>query len=384
MEFKTTTIDSSNKVLIKIVLGQFLCTTLWFAPNAVSEEIIAHTSSGSAVGSLTSAVQFGFILGTLFFGILNIADRYSSSKVFLISAILGSVMNATLVLTTDISLVLGMRFFVGFFLAGIYPVGMKIAADYHKDGLGLALGYLVGALVLGTAFPHLLKEVFDQLPWQLVIYSSSGLALLGGLIVGFGVGDGPYQKRLQSFDRKAISKVFKVPAFRSAALGYFGHMWELYAFWVFVPLLISLHPTVINVGLWSFTIIALGTLGCILGGHASRRFGSKRVASIALSVSMLCCLLSPFSLFLPELLFLIFLSVWGIAVVADSPQFSSIVANSITGEYKGTGLTIVNCIGFAITIISIQLVEMLGIHDWTLTLLAIGPFIGLFYFRKLV
>lgn len=350
----------------------------------MSKEIIAYADSGVAVGSLTSAVQFGFIVGTLFFAILNLADRFSSSKVFLISAILGSLMNATVVLTTDINVVMGVRFFVGFFLAGIYPVGMKIAADFHKDGLGLALGYLVGALVLGTAFPHLLKEMFDQLPWQLVIYSSSGLALLGGLTVGFGVGDGPFQKRLQSFDKRAITKVFKVRAFRSAAFGYFGHMWELYSFWVFVPLLISLHPAEINVGLWSFTIIALGTLGCILGGHISQRFGSKRVASVALTISMLCCLLSPFSLLLPELLFLFFLSVWGIAVVADSPQFSSIVANSIPGEYKGTGLTIVNCFGFAITILSIQLVEMIGMHKWTLTILAIGPVIGLFYFRKLV
>lgn len=196
----------------------------------------------NALGHLTSAVQFGFIAGTLLFALFTIADRFSPSKVFFISAILGAIFNLGLIVEnqTLFSLII-FRFFTGFFLAGIYPVGMKIATDYYDKGLGKTLGFLVGALVIGTALPHLLKEVLVNYSWKSVLASTSILATTGGLLLVLFVKNGPYRKRSQKFDITVCIKVFKNIEFRKAAFGYFGHMWELYTFWAFVPVLLNTY-----------------------------------------------------------------------------------------------------------------------------------------------
>jgi len=282
--------------------------------------------------------------------------------------------------------ILSFRFFTGFFLAGIYPVGMKIAADYYEKGLGKSLGYLVGALVVGTAFPHLLKEMTQALSWKTVLMSTSFLAVLGGaLMVGL-VPDGPFRKPSQKIHLSAFLNVFQNKPFRSAAFGYFGHMWELYAFWAFVPIMLQtyvlVHPvTSFNIPLLSFLIIGIGGLACVLGGYVSQSAGTKRVAFMALLLSCACCLISPL-LFAQEseVVFVAFLIFWGMVVIADSPLFSTLVAQNASAEIKGTALTIVNCIGFAITIISIQLLNEMRI--WTSSnmvymILALGPILGL-------
>lgn len=361
---------------------------MWFASNAVIAEIALNFGLGEgALGHLTSAVQFGFISGTLVFAVLSIADRFSPSKVFLASALLGAAMNLGTVLDTNtFSSLLAFRFGTGFFLAGIYPVGMKIAADYFQKGLGKSLGYLVGALVLGTAFPHLLKGFEFHLPWKAVLLVTSGLASLGGLLVLFLVPDGPYRSTGSKLAPSTFFKVFKVPAFRAAAFGYFGHMWELYAFWAFVPIMLdsyaTLHTNVVfNTSLLAFFVIAIGSIACVLGGYLSLRKGTKKVATSALLISGLCCLVSPLFISLGiTWLFILFLLVWAMTVIADSPLFSTLVAQHALPEVKGTALTIVNCIGFAITIVSIQLLNGLQAHLAPQLLylpLAIGPAIGL-------
>lgn len=375
-------------ILIVIVLSQFCCTSLWFAGNGVMGGLIEDFRlEPTALGHLTAAVQFGFICGTLLFALFTVADRYAPSKVFFASAVLGSLFNLGILVegNTLHSLVL-VRFATGFFLAGIYPVGMKIAADYYDRGLGKSLGLLVGALVFGTALPHLLRGMVYNVPWSHVIWVTSALAVAGGVGMWLLVPNGPFRKQSPGLDFSAIFKVFKNPSFKAAAFGYFGHMWELYAFWAFVPLLIetSLTPSYQEswgVSFFAFLVIGIGGAGCMAGGYLSDRLGTRRTAALALSISGICCLLSPllieqvsFVFFLP------FLLLWGTMVVTDSPLFSTLVARNALAETKGTALTIVNCIGFAITIVSIQLLNFLREvinPSYIYMVLALGPIAGL-------
>lgn len=377
-----------KRILPVIVISQFFCTSLWFAGNAIMADIAKQLHLEPAyLAYLTSAVQSGFIAGTLIFAILSIADRFSPSQVFFTCAIFAAAVNVAISfngLTT--SLLISIRFLTGFFLAGIYPVGMKIASDHYQQGLGKSLGFLVGALVLGTAFPHLLKSVTANLPWRYVIFTTSALAAFGGVAIVLFVPDGPYRKAGQKLNFGGFLKSFSDSKFRSAAFGYFGHMWELYAFWVFVPVILAAYKThhpglTLNVPFLSFLVIASGSVACVISGLISQRIGVKRMAAIALASSCLCCLLSPLILGnAPIAILLVFLFVWGMAVIADSPLFSTMVAQNAPQEWRGTSLTIVNCIGFAITIVSIQLINAMrtaGNEKYIYALLAIGPVLGL-------
>lgn len=379
-------------ILPIIVVAQFCCTSLWFAGNAVMADLSVFFDLGEdALGDLTSAVQFGFIVGTLTFAFLTLADRYSPSKLFFLCALIGAILNScTIIEAQTYWSLMSIRLATGFCLAGIYPVGMKIASDYYQQGLGKSLGFLVGALVLGTAFPHFLKSFGTLFAWQSVIIAVSGMAFTGGLLVLLLVPDGPNRVPSQKVDFSALFTVFKNKPFRAAAFGYFGHMWELYAFWAFVPLMLSLytsmHPQyLLNIPLLSFFIIGIGGLACIISGYLSTFYGAKRIAFFALLASCFCCLFSPlFFLSNSPFLFVGFLLIWGMVVVADSPLFSTLVAHNAIPTSKGTALTIVNCIGFAITIVSIQLLN--NINDiitmqYSMVLLAIGPILGLFALR---
>lgn len=386
--------DKPKHILPVIVVSQFFCTSLWFAGNGVMQELVNNFSLDStASASLTSAVQFGFILGTLVFAILSIADRHPPSRVFFFCALLGATFNLGILINTNTyGSILAFRFFTGFFLAGIYPVGMKIAADYYEKGLGRSMGFLVGALVIGTALPHLLKELKGELPWGVVILATSMLALIGGLLMLMLVPNGPYRKSGQKIKLLAIPTIFQVRKFRIAAFGYFGHMWELYAFWAFVPMLFkmysSFHPGAsFNIPKLSFMVIGIGGVACIFSGYISQKSKIKRVTSFILLLSGLCCITAPF-IFKQEseMLFILFLLFWGMVVIADSPLFSTMVAQNAPPELKGTALTIVNSIGFLLTIISIQLLNSLWLKTHApgiLTLLGIGPAVGLIgLFRK--
>lgn len=383
----------SKYILPLIVFSQFCCTSLWFASNGVMNDLVLNFElKNSAIGHLTSAVQFGFITGTLIFAVLSIADRFSPSKVFLFSAIIAASSNLAVTWEGNTFISMGLfRFLTGFFLAGIYPVGMKIAADYFKKGLGVSLSFLVGALVVGTAFPHLLKNMTELLSWKNVLIITSSLSILGGiLIVGF-VPDGPYRKTTQNLEFSVFLKVFKKQKFRSVAYVYFGHMWELYAFWAFVPAILktykSLHSNIdFNIPLWSFIIIAVGGLACVIGGYLSTKFGAKHIAFLALMGSCICCLISPFMFNIGyETIFLSFLLLWGMFVIADSPLLSTLVANNASSEVKGTALTIVNSVGFAISIVSIQILNFLETMTSDVSiylLLSVGPILGLWALRK--
>ena len=381
-------------ILPTIVISQFTGTSLWFAGNAVIDDIQRQWSLGeSVVGYMTSVVQFGFIAGTLCFAVLAVSDRYSPRKVFLFCSLLGAFANLLVYLIADgfVSLMV-LRGLTGFFLAGIYPVGMKIASGWYRQGLGKALGFLVGALVLGTAFPHLFKGSDQSIQWETVIIAVSLISAGGGALMFVLVPDGPYLFRGAAFQGKALLLIFKRRELRAAAFGYFGHMWELYTLWAFVPMCLftftRYHPEVkLNISMWAFTVIAAGSIGCIGGGMMARKFGSAKIAFVQLGCSGICCFLSGIIFQAPTAIFLAFLIFWGIVVVGDSPQFSTLVAHTAPKELVGSALTIVNCIGFFITIISIQLITALIPvipPDYLFLFLAIGPLLGLGSLRPLV
>lgn len=340
----------------------------------------------AALGYVTSAVQLGFIAGTLAFAFLAVSDRFSPRLVFFACSLLGALANAaSYALAEGLASLLLLRLATGFFLAGIYPVGMKIAAGWYQRDLGKALGYLVGALVLGTAFPHLLKGLDQALPWQAVMLGTSAFAVVGGLLMLALVPDGPHLAKSAQFDPRALAAIFRAPRFRASAFGYFGHMWELYAFWAFVPLVLAaqaqarLSPD-LNIALWAFAVIAAGAAGCVAGGLVSLRTGSAPVAFVQLLASGACCALSPLLFHAPTPVFLAFLLFWGIVVVGDSPQFSALNAANAPRERVGSALTIANCVGFSITIASIELLNAAARAvppQWLLVLLTPGPIVGL-------
>lgn len=377
-----------KRILPVIVISQFFCTSLWFAGNAVIADIARQLHVGQDyLAHIASSVQLGFITGTLVLAILCIADRFSPSRVFFICAIVAAIINVSITYKGfNAGELLLFRFLTGFFLAGIYPVGMKLASDHYQHGLGKSLGFLVGALVLGTAFPHLLRSIGTTVPWQYVIFSTSLLTVAGGIAVVLLVPDGPYRAVAGRVRFTSFFAGFRNREMWAAALGYFGHMWELYAFWVFVPVILtnynSHYPLAnINVPLASFCIIASGCISCVVSGYLSQHWGAKKIATAALCISCSCCLISPLALLnASSLLLLLFLLVWGMAVIADSPLFSTMIAKSAPAQIKGSSITIVNCIGFAITIISIQLVSTLRTAQnsrYIYLLLAIGPILGL-------
>jgi len=378
-----------RKVLPIIVLSQFAGTSLWFAGNAILPELKQLLQLNQyALSLVTSAVMLGFITGTLVFAFFSLADRFSSVKLFFTCSLLGALTNVAVAwLAKDAASLFTLRFLTGIFIAGIYPVGMKIAADWYDKKLGKAMGYLLGALVLGTAFPHLLKNREFALPWKAVLYFTSFFAFAGGLLMLFFVGDGPYKKQSEKFQWNAFAEVFKSKKWRQAAFGYFGHMWELYTFWGFVPLIIGLYGEKnnisLNIPLLSFLIIAAGSISCIAGGYFSIRVGSAKVATTALFISGICCFISPFIYQLPLVVFLGILFIWGLAVIPDSPQFSTLVANYAPEHLKGTALKIYNSIGFTISTISLIIIDRVFYStgffakENTMLLLGFGAFVGL-------
>jgi MFS family permease len=377
------------RILPVIVAAQFAGVAIWFAGNAVLPDLQRQWGlADAALGYVTSAVQLGFIAGTLVFAFLAIADRFSPRLVYLACSLAGALANlGAMAADGSLSTLLATRFVTGFFLAGIYPVGMKIASGWYQKDLGHALGLLVGALVLGTAFPHLLKGLGHAWPWQAVVIGVSVLCALGGVLMFALVPDGPHLSRGTKFDQTALAAVFRSPSFRASAFGYFGHMWELYAFWAFVPVALAARGAVDNVSVWAFAVIAAGFLGCAVGGRISLRAGSARVAVAQLGTSGACCLLSPLAFLAPTPVYLGFLLVWGITVVGDSPQFSALNAANAPRAFVGSALTIVNCIGFAITIPAIELLNAaagsLSIQ-YLFLLLVPGPVLGLIAMRPLL
>lgn len=382
--------QTPRHVLPIIVLAQFAGTSLWFAINAVMPDLqIQMGWPASDVGRLTSALQLGFIAGTLVFAVLAIADRFSSRRVFLICSLAGSMCTLGALTQVDDFLALLMwRATTGFFLAGIYPVGMKIASQWFPKGLGVALGWLVGALVLGSASAHGIRALSSQLPWSTVMLTVASLAAAGGLML-YALIPEPPQKTTQAkqLQWQALASLWTDWRVRSSVLGYFGHMWELYTLWVLAPLILATRFEGTQLSIAAFSVIGIGALGCILGGLGAKRWGSAKVATLQLGISGLCCLLAPWLMSAPLEWMMAWLLIWGVTVAGDSPQFSTLTASNAPPHAVGSVLTLTNCIGFGISIVSIELFTNLAKwHDLSTLLpwLGLGPLLGIWAMRPLL
>ena len=389
-----------RRILPVIVLSQFAGTSLWFAVNAVMPDLQAAWSlPPTAVATVTSAVQLGFVAGTLVFALLMLADRFPPTRVFLACSLLAAACNAAIAaLDGQFAALVVLRFMVGFLLAGIYPVGMKIAASWYREGLGAALGILIAALVLGTALPHGLRALGGEAvgalrgagglhAWQAVVLAVSLLAALGGIATALFVPEHRTGAPPARITPQALGAIWSDRQLRASVFGYFGHMWELYSLYVLLPAIIATRLAGTAVSALSFWAIAAGAVGCAGGGLVARRLGSARVAQWQLAASGACCLASPWLLQAPLPLFAGWLVFWGITVAGDSPQFSTLTARNAPPAVVGSVLTFTNCIGFAISVVSIELFVRAA-QAWPLAAvlpwLGIGPVLGVLMVRPLL
>jgi MFS transporter, DHA1 family, inner membrane transport protein len=370
------------RVLPVIVLAQLAGTSPWFAVNAVMPELQRDFGWAAAdVGTLTSAVQLGFIAGTLVFALLAIADRFSARRVFLLCSLAGAACTLAGVGSAgSFHALLFWRALTGFFLAGIYPVGMKIASMWFPQGLGAALGWLVGALVLGSASAHAVRAAGAAWPWSSVFVTVALAAALAGVLLFLSVPERPQPRGHGSgLQWRALASIWTDRKVRASAFGYFGHMWELYTLWVLMPAILATRLGGAALSWAAFAVLGAGAIGCIGGGLWARLIGSARVAAGQLSASGACCLLAPWLLQAPDALFAAWLLLWGITVAGDSPQFSALTASNAPPLAVGSVLTLVNSIGFGISIVSIQLFVMLAEARPLGTLLpwlGLGPLLG--------
>ena len=365
-------------------------TSLWFSANGASDDLRRVWSLTPAdLGWLTNAVQAGFIVGTIGSAATGLADRFPASRIFVVASLAGAAANAAFaLLATGLVPAMAMRFAVGLSLAGIYPLGMKLVVRWAPARAAQSLGWLVGMLTLGTALPHGVRAIGATLPWQAVLLASSGLALVGAILVG-ALGDRSSDRAEGSpvaARRGDLARAFHVRAFRASAFAYFGHMWELYAFWTIVPSLVAAivadagaAPSKGAIPGWAFVVIAAGSVGCVAGGFAGRRIGSARVAASALAASGLACLVFPFADHWPGGARLALMAAWGVVVVADSPQFSALSARTCPPDSIGGALAMQNGIGFLLTTVSIALVTATypALGSRVAWLLLPGPVLGL-------
>jgi MFS family permease len=371
-----------------------LSAATWFSGTAAISALRQLWALDAAQAAwLTGAVQLGFVTGTFMLAALNVSDLFNPRSVFLVSSLCGAVFNAAFAWSSEsLPSALFFRFLTGLSLAGVYPVAMKVVASWFRTGLGWRLGVMVGALGLGTASPYLIQAIGGGLPWRTLASTASASAVAGGLLLRFGLGDGPFLPARARFEPRAGLRLFARPGYRYTALAYFGHMWELYALWSLVPFYLAARfahepPLAAHtIPLLAFATVAAGVVGCVGGGWISRRAGERRVALVSLLVSGTLSLLSGFVFGLPFWPLTACLLVWGVFVVADSAQFSALALRHAPKEYSGTALTLQNGMGFAVTVVSLQVIPRVAAHvgwRWAFVPLALGPAFGVWALMRL-
>jgi len=381
--------------LVLLSLAELLALSLWFSASAVLPALKLEWGLGDGGGAaLTIAVQAGFIVGTLASALANLPDIVAARTLMVIGAALGALANGALALgVSSLGPALALRFVTGVCLAGAYPPAMKIMATWFREGRGLAIGVLIGALTVGSATPHLIPAI-TALNWRGTLLVASALALAGAAVVLFFVGDGPHRFPSARFDLRMAAAVFRERGPRLACFGYLGHMWELYAMWTWIAAFLAAsleaHGGGSYVGLGpsgaTFLVVALGALGCWAGGVASDRWGRTALTMVAMALSGACAAIIGLTFGGPPSLTLLVAAVWGITVIADSAQFSTAITELSPSAYVGTALTAQTCIGFALTMASIWLIPPLVARigwRWAFAVLAIGPALGVIAMARL-
>jgi MFS family permease len=373
------------RVLALLSIAELLGMALWFSGSAVVPALSREWElSPTQISWLANAVQLGFVAGTLISATLNLPDIISTRHLFAVSSFLGAAINGSFAFfVDDAGAAIALRFLTGICLAGVYPPGMKIMATWFRERRGMALGFLVGALTMGKATPYLVNAL-GSANWRSNVLFVSVLAVIGGLIVLLFVDDGPFALPPAKFDISQIVRVFSNRGVRLASFGYFGHMWELYGMWIWIPVMIRASlalqggdPRLAELG--SFLVIGAGAIGCVIAGLIADRVGRTLVTSWAMAISGTCCLVIGLLYGGNPALLLLVASIWGATVVADSAQFSSCVTELGDPQYIGTALTIQMCIGFLLTTISIELIpKMESAYGWryAFMILAPGPLLG--------
>ena len=379
--------------LLLIVVAQVAAMTLWFSATAVVPAMRAEAEIPADLAAwFTGGVQIGFVAGTLTSALLGLADRLDGRRLFCASALVASAANlAILALPPDSWGIVGLRFVTGVCMAGIYPVGMRLAAGWARGDIGLLVGLLVGALTLGSASPHLFLAL-GGLDWRLTLIAGSAAAALGGLLV-LAVREGPATRRAAGFDPRHVLTYWTDRPVRYANFGYLGHMWELYAMWAWLSVFL-LHAYTPDAGadaglyaaVVTFAAIALGGAGAIVAGFAADRVGRTLVTSLCMTVSGGCAALVGFVYAGWPVALTVVVLLWGLTIVADSAQFSAGVAELSAPETVGTMLTLQTSVGFLLTLATINLVpwvaETVG-WRWAFAPLALGPAFGVWAMLRL-